>query len=112
MAVLGVSSITPVLPTVATVFDRTPQSVAWVIAIFTLPGVLFTPLAGILGDRIGRKAVLIPCLILFAVAGTACGFVRSFEGLLVLRFLQGTGATALGPRSRSSVRGINATLAQ
>ncbi len=96
MAVLGVSSITPVLPTVATVFDRTPQSVAWVIAIFTLPGVLFTPLAGILGDRIGRKAVLIPCLILFAVAGTACGFVRSFEGLLVLRFLQGTGATALG----------------
>jgi len=96
MAVLGVSSITPVLPRVATVFDRTPQSVAWVIAIFTLPGAFFTPVAGVLGDRIGRKAVLIPCLILFAVAGTACGFVRSFEGLLVLRFLQGTGATALG----------------
>lgn len=96
MAVLGVSSITPVLPTVAMVFDRTPQSVAWVMAIFTLPGALFTPVAGILGDRIGRKAVLIPCLILFAVAGTACGFVRSFEGLLVLRFLQGAGATALG----------------
>ena len=40
--------------------------------------------------------MLIPCLILFAVAGTACGFVRSFEGLLVLRFFQGTGAAALG----------------
>ncbi len=36
MAVLGVSSITPVLPNIATVFDRTPQSVAWVIAMFTL----------------------------------------------------------------------------
>ncbi len=96
MAVLGVSSITPVLPSVATVFDRTPQNVAWVIAIFTLPGVLFTPIAGVLGDRVGRKVVLIPSLLLFAVAGTACGFVRSFESLLVLRFLQGTGATALG----------------
>jgi len=96
MAVLGVSSITPVLPTVATVFNRTPQSVAWVIAAFTLPGVLFTPVAGVLGDRIGRKVVLIPCLLLFAVAGTACGFVRSFESLLILRFLQGTGAAALG----------------
>ncbi len=96
MAVLGVSSITPVLPDIATVFDRTPQSVAWVIAIFTLPGVLFTPVAGVLGDRIGRKVVLIPCLLLFAVAGTACGFARSFESLLVLRFLQGTGAAALG----------------
>jgi MFS family permease len=96
MAVLGVSSITPVLPNVATVFDRTPQSVAWVIAMFTLPGVLFTPIAGVLGDRIGRKVVLIPSLILFAVAGTACGLVRSFEALLALRFLQGIGATALG----------------
>ena len=96
MAVLGVSSITPVLPDIATVFDRTPQSVAWVIAIFTLPGVLFTPVAGVLGDRIGRKVVLIPCLLLFAVAGTACGFARSFESLLILRFLQGTGAAALG----------------
>ena len=96
MAVLGVSSITPVLPNIAAVFDRTPQSVAWVIAAFTLPGVLFTPVAGVLGDRIGRKVVLIPCLILFAVAGTACGFVRSFEALLILRFLQGAGAAALG----------------
>lgn len=96
MAVLGVSSITPVLPTVATVFDRTPQTVAWVIAIFTLPGVLFTPVAGVLGDRIGRKVVLIPCLLLFAVAGTACGFAKSFEVLLILRFLQGAGAAALG----------------
>ncbi len=96
MAVLGVSSITPVLPSVAAVFERTPQAVALVIAMFTLPGVLFTPVAGVLADRIGRKAVLVPCLILFAVAGTACGFVRSFEVLLVLRFLQGTGATALG----------------
>jgi len=96
MAVLGVSSITPVLPSIATVFNRTPQSVAWVIAAFTLPGVLFTPVAGVLGDRIGRKVVLIPCLILFALAGTACGFVRSFEALLVLRFLQGAGGAALG----------------
>ena len=40
--------------------------------------------------------MLIPCLLLFAVAGTACGFARSFESLLILRFLQGTGAAALG----------------
>ena len=96
MAVLGVSSITPVLPSVAAVFDRTPQSVAWVIAIFTLPGAVFTPVAGVLGDRVGRKAVLIPCLVVFAVAGTACGFARSYEALLFFRFLQGTGAAALG----------------
>lgn len=122
MAVLGVSSITPVLPTVATVFERSPQAVALVIAMFTLPGVLLTPVAGVLGDRVGRKAVLIPSLLLFAASGTACGFVRSFEVLLVLRFLQGTGASALGAinvtligdlfskRQRAAAMGYNAAV--
>lgn len=96
MAVLGVSTITPVLPEVATVFERTPQAVALLIVVFTLPGVVFTPILGVVGDRLGRKKVLVPSLFLFALAGTICGFARDFETLLVLRFLQGVGAGALG----------------
>lgn len=96
MAVLGVSSITPVLPHIATAFDRSPQAVALVIAVFTLPGAIFTPVMGVLGDRFGRKKVLVPSLVVFAVAGTACGFADSFETLVALRFLQGFGASALG----------------
>ncbi len=96
MAVLGVSSITPVLPNVAFVFERTPQSVALVIAVFTFPGVIFTPILGILGDRIGRKIVLIPSLLAFAITGVACGFARDFDLLLAFRFIQGTGAAAIG----------------
>ncbi len=96
MAVLGVSTVTPVLPRLGDVFDLTPQSVTLLIVLFTLPGVIFTPVLGVLGDRIGRKTVLVPSLLLFAVAGTACGFAREFEWLLALRFLQGMGASALG----------------
>jgi MFS family permease len=96
MAVLGVSTITPVLPHVARVFSKTPQSIALLIVVFTLPSALFTPVLGVLGDRVGRKKVLLPSLLVFALAGAACGFARDFEWLLVLRFLQGTGAAALG----------------
>ncbi len=96
MAVLGVSTITPVLPHIAAVFDRSPQAVALVIAVFTLPGAVFTPVMGVLGDRFGRKKVLIPSLTVFALAGTACGFADSFESLVALRFVQGIGAAALG----------------
>ncbi len=96
MAVLGVSTITPVLPSVADVFHRTPQSVALLIAVFTLPGALFTPVVGVMGDRVGRKKVLVPSLVVFALAGAACGFARDFRLLIALRFLQGTGAAALG----------------
>jgi ACDE family multidrug resistance protein len=96
MAVLGVSTITPVLPHIAAAFDRSPQAVALIIAVFTLPGAIFTPVMGVLGDRFGRKKVLVPSLVVFALAGTACGFAHSFEALVALRFLQGFGASALG----------------
>ncbi len=96
MAVLGVSTVTPVLPHVAGVFQKTPQSVALVIVMFTLPSAVFTPVLGVLADRIGRKTVLVPSLLLFALAGAACGFARDFEWLLTLRFFQGIGAAAIG----------------
>jgi MFS family permease len=66
------------------------------IVVFTLPGALFTPILGVIGDRVGRKKVLVPSMLLFAAAGTACGFARDFDTLLVLRFLQGAGSGALG----------------
>ncbi len=77
-------------------FHRTPQGVALLIMAFTLPGALFTPVMGVLGDRVGRKKVLVPSLVLFAVAGAACGLARDFETLVALRFLQGVGSAALG----------------
>jgi MFS family permease len=63
---------------------------------FTLPGVLLSPVLGVLADRFGRKRILVPSLFLFAIAGTWCGFTRDFGWLLFFRFLQGTGAAAIG----------------
>ena len=96
MAVLGVSSVAPVFPDVARALDVTPEAVSLLVTVFTLPGIILTPFLGILADRYGRKPVLVPALILFALAGTACAFARSFELLLALRFLQGVGAASLG----------------
>ncbi|MFQ5703556.1 MAG: MFS transporter [Gemmatimonadales bacterium] len=122
MAVLGVSTVTPVLPRIAYVFGNTPQTTGLLIAAFTLPGIFFTPVLGVLGDRVGRKKVLVPSLVLFAVAGTACGFARQFNLLLGLRFLQGIGASSLGAlnvtmvadlfagHDRSAAMGYNASV--
>jgi MFS family permease len=96
MAMLGVSSITPAFPQVAQVLEVTPQGVGLLVSIFTLPGAVLTPFLGVLADRVGRKAVLVPSLLLFGVAGAACGLARDFEVLLGLRLLQGVGAAALG----------------
>jgi len=96
MAVMGVASITPAFPDVIRYFKISPAEVGLLITSFTLPGVLLTPLAGILADRLGRKNILVPSLFLFGIAGLACMFTRSFHVLLALRFIQGIGAASLG----------------
>ncbi|SOB60022.1 Major facilitator superfamily MFS_1 [Pseudodesulfovibrio profundus] len=96
MAILGVSSIIPALPDIMQELDITPVQIGLVISIFTLPGVLLSPLVGVLADRIGRKVILVPSLFVFGGFGFACFFAQSFEQLLVLRFLQGVGAGPLG----------------
>ena len=96
MAVLGVSSITPAFPNIVRELNISPQAVGSLITVFTFPGVLLTPVLGVLADQFGRKKVLVPSLILFGVAGAACAFARDLNLLLILRFVQGIGAASLG----------------
>lgn len=95
-AIMGVSSITPILPMVASTFDITVGRAALLITIFTLPGMVLTPVLGVLADIIGRKKILVPSLMLFGLAGFACTFAETYEHLLILRFIQGVGAAAIG----------------
>ncbi len=123
MVVLSVSSIMPALPLmIKNLPGLTATSVGLVITTFTLPGVFLTPVAGILGDRVGRKKILVPSLFLFGVAGTACFFASDLPTLLTLRFLQGVGAAPLGvlnmtligdlykDRERITAMGLNASV--
>jgi MFS family permease len=95
MAVLGATSINPALPAIAQDFQISPQQIGWVITAFVVPVAIGTPICGVLADRWGRKAILVPSLVLFAIAGVACAFAQNFRALLAWRFLQGVGAASL-----------------
>ncbi len=96
MVVMGVSSVAPAFPRVKAAMGLSAMEVGWLVTAFTLPGVFLTPVFGVAADHWGRKAVLAPALVAFAVFGAACGFVDTFAGLLTLRFMQGVGAAPLG----------------
>ncbi len=96
MAVLGVSSISPAFPKIEKSLNITEEQVGLLITLFTLPGVLLTPVLGVLADRLGRKKILVPSLFLFGIAGGACALTTNFNALLIMRFLQGVGAASLG----------------
>ena len=102
ISVLGVASVTPLFPTISSELGLSAQKVSLLITAFTLPGIFLPPFLGVLADRLGRKAVLVPALFLFALAGTACAFTRDFQLLILFRFLQGMGAAPLS--------GMNVTL--
>lgn len=122
LAVMGVSTIAPVFPEVSRSLDVPPHLVGLLITVFTLPGIVLTPIMGILADRFGRKQVLVPSLLLFALAGGACSLARDFQLLLLLRFFQGMGAASLGslnvtligdlfpPGERTAAMGYNASV--
>lgn len=96
MAVLGVSSVAPAFPAIARVFGVGASQIGLLITAFTLPGVLLSPVLGAWADRWGRRAVLVPSLVLFALSGVACAFAPGLHVLVALRFLQGVGAASLG----------------
>lgn len=102
VSVMGTSSITPALPSVVRAFGVTMEQTGWLIAGFAMPGIVLSPLAGLLADRFGRKRVLVPSLLLFAAAGHACAYADGFDTLLAFRVVQGVGAASLGA--------LNATL--
>jgi len=96
MVVLGVSSIIPVIPDIGRAYALDPAHVGLVVAAFTLPGIFLTPVWGVVADRFGRRVVLLPAMIVFALTGAACFFAPDFATLLALRVVQGGAAAALG----------------
>ncbi len=95
MGVMGVTLISPVIPDLRPAFGISDAQAGLVITAYALPGIFFTPVIGLLADRFGRKQVLVPLLLIYGFSGGAIAFTTEFTVVLVLRFFQGLGATAL-----------------
>lgn len=95
VAVGNVSSVAPAFPQVVEVFGLSQIQVGWIVTAYSLPGIVSAPLSGVLADRVGRKRVLVPTLLVFGLAGGACALARTFSLLLLLRVFQGAAAAPL-----------------
>src|SRR5919109_1138924 len=87
------------LPTLSQKLGATTSDLQWIAAAYTLAlGSLLLP-GGVLGDRYGRKLLLIVGLVLFGVASVAASQTTSAAGLIAMRALMGVGAALVLPLS-------------
>lgn len=79
----------PLLPLLATEFGVSALSASWVLSISTLGlavGLLFWAR---MADRLGRKSIMLGCMLVAFILGFLMPFIPSFNGLLLARALQG-----------------------
>ncbi|WP_216208430.1 MFS transporter [Amycolatopsis aidingensis] len=98
MAVIAsVTGLNVAQPQLAVEFGIAQSTVLWIINIYAISlAALLLPL-GAVGDRWGRKPVLLTGLAVFGVASAAAGLAPSAEILLIARFLSGVGAAMIMP---------------
>src|SRR5262249_13769257 len=94
-SMLGVGSLSPAFPEIMRDFHLDTHQVGLLITVYTAPGIVLSPVAGLLADRIGRRVVIVTRLIIFALWGVACAMSTSSEALLLFRFIQGLGGSPL-----------------
>lgn len=95
IAVMGVTTVAPAFPKIQQALGISTAEVSLLITAFTLPGIALAPVLGVLADRFGRKRIIVPSLLMYALAGTACAFTTDLRLLVLFRFLQGAGASSL-----------------
>ncbi len=87
------------LPTISGDLHASTSDLQWILDSYSLVLAAVMLPAGLLGDRFGRKKVLIAALALFGASSAACAYATSVGELIAARAALGIGAAAIFPLS-------------
>jgi EmrB/QacA subfamily drug resistance transporter len=94
---LDYSIVNLALKTIQVEVGFSTAGLQWVATSYALTFGSLLMLGGRLGDRVGRRRLLICGLGIFGVASLACGLAQSPGLLVAARFVQGAGAAMIAP---------------
>jgi Bcr/CflA subfamily drug resistance transporter len=104
LAQLGMSIYLPALPEIARHLSVDASQVSWGLAVYLIGMALPMLFWGSLAQRIGRQPVLIAALGIYGVGNLALPWGSTLESFLVLRLLQGIGASGISVMARVLIR--------
>lgn len=95
--------VVPALSAIGGRYNASPSAVVWILTAFLLAAAVATPVAGRLGDRYGKRLVLLASLVLFGVGSVVCALGGSIGVLIAGRAIQGLGG-GVGPLAVALMR--------
>jgi predicted MFS family arabinose efflux permease len=104
LAQLGMSIYLPALPEIALYLGAEPAQVSWGLSLYLIGMALPMLFWGSLAQRIGRKPVLLAALVIYGLANLALPPGSTLESFLLLRLMQGIGASGISVMARVLIR--------
>ncbi|WP_335943588.1 MFS transporter [Pseudomonas sp. G166] len=104
LAQLGMSIYLPALPDIARDLGADASRVSWGLSVYLIGMALPMLLWGSLGERLGRKPVLLAALGLYGLGNLALPLGTTVEAFLTLRLIQGIGASGISVMARVLIR--------
>lgn len=101
-AVLDQTVLATALPTIARDLGSL-SDVSYLVTAYVLASTVATPLWGKLGDRHGRRPLLMAALSMFLLSSAVCGLAQSLGQLIAARAVQGLAAGGLMALAMASV---------
>jgi DHA2 family multidrug resistance protein-like MFS transporter len=89
------------LPSIAVSLHASTGDLQWIVDSYSLVLAALILPAGLLGDRYGRKRLLLIALVLFGASSLACAYATSVGELIAARAVLGVGAAAIFPLALS-----------
>jgi EmrB/QacA subfamily drug resistance transporter len=103
---LDTTIVNVALPTLVRELDASTTQLEWIVDAYNLVFAAFVLAAGNLGDRHGRKGVLIGGLIVFGAASLAGGLGNTPAELIAARAVMGLGAALIFPATLSLMTNV------
>src|SRR5438874_7918260 len=85
------------LPTLSAKLNATTDQLQWMSAAYTLSLAGFMLPAGVLGDRFGRRRLLLVALVGFGISSVAASQVTTANGLIAMRAVMGVSGAVILP---------------
>jgi EmrB/QacA subfamily drug resistance transporter len=94
LAAVDQTVVVPAVPAIAADLNGFGH-LSWIVSAYLLTSTSATPIYGKLSDIYGRRALLLPAIVLFVVASCLCAVAQSLLQLILFRALQGLGGAGL-----------------